>query len=48
MIVIKSLVMEKTFETWYFDSYALQHRCNNKKLFKNLWAMYIDFVIAAD
>lgn len=37
--------MKKIFRTWYLDLCFLQYFCNNKKLFKNLQSMYIDFII---
>lgn len=47
MMIAKSLLlMKKISETWYFDSYASRHLCNDKNLFKNLQLMCIDFVIA--
>ena len=47
MMVTKSLAIEKTRETWYLDSCASRHLCNDKKLFKDLRPMCIDFVTAA-
>ena len=47
MMVTESPAMEKTRGTWYLDLCASQHLCNDKKLFKDLWPMCIDFVTAA-
>ena len=47
MMVTELPVMEKTRGTWYLDSCALRHLCNDKKLFKDLRPMCIDFVTAA-
>ena len=38
--------MEKMRGTWYPDLCASQHFCNHKKLFKDLWPLCIDFIIA--
>ena len=47
MMVTELPAMEKTCGTWYLDSCASRHLCNDKKLFKDLRPICIDFVTAA-
>lgn len=47
MMVTKLPVIKKMHGTWYLNLCTSRHLCNDKKLFKNLWPMCIDFVIAA-
>lgn len=40
--------MKKIFVFWYFDLYVSQYFYNNKIVFKNLWLIYISFIIVVD